>query len=168
VRRPRSCSAAIAARWLKFNAVGAIGIGVQLAALFLLENALHVDYLLATALAVEAAILHNFLWHERFTWADRRSRNRIARLARFNLTTGMFSLLGNLAAMKLLVGALGLPYLPANAAAVAACSLLNFLVSDRVVFEAELAGGRQAEGQSMCPCICRSTDQTSAGFFSKG
>jgi hypothetical protein len=61
----------LVARWLKFNAVGGIGIGVQLAALAILKSVLHVDYLAATASAVEAAILHNFFWHERFTWADR-------------------------------------------------------------------------------------------------
>ncbi len=29
-------------------------------------------YLVATALAVEMAVLHNFFWHRRWTWADRR------------------------------------------------------------------------------------------------
>jgi len=58
-------------RWGKFNLVGAIGIGVQFSALFLLKSVLHLDYLAATAIAVEAAVLHNFVWHERFTWVDR-------------------------------------------------------------------------------------------------
>jgi putative flippase GtrA len=58
-------------RWCKFNFVGGIGIGVQFSALFLLKTVLHFDYLLATAIAVEAAVVHNFVWHEQFTWADR-------------------------------------------------------------------------------------------------
>jgi putative flippase GtrA len=58
-------------RWWKFNFVGGIGIAVQFAALFLLKSVLHLNYLAATALAVEIAVLHNFCWHERFTWADR-------------------------------------------------------------------------------------------------
>ena len=60
-----------AIRWLKFNLVGGIGIAVQLLALVLLKTGLHLNYLVATALAVETAVIHNFLWHERFTWADR-------------------------------------------------------------------------------------------------
>ena len=48
--------------WLKFNTVGAIGIGVQLAALAALKSGLELNYLLATGLAVEAAVLHNFVW----------------------------------------------------------------------------------------------------------
>jgi putative flippase GtrA len=58
-------------RWCKFNLVGGMGIVVQFAALFLLKSVLHFDYLLATAIAVEAAVVHNFVWHEQFTWADR-------------------------------------------------------------------------------------------------
>jgi putative flippase GtrA len=64
-------------RWSKFNFVGGIGIAVQFAALFLLKSVFHVHYLAATALAVEAAVLHNFIWHERFTWADRIKPDRI-------------------------------------------------------------------------------------------
>jgi len=47
-------------RWLKFNAVGALGVGVQLGTLAALTNGVGLDYLAATALAVEAAVLHNF------------------------------------------------------------------------------------------------------------
>ena len=59
------------ARWCAFNFVGAIGIVVQLAALHFLIHRLRFHYLPATALAVEAAVLHNFIWHERWTWKDR-------------------------------------------------------------------------------------------------
>jgi putative flippase GtrA len=61
-------------RWWRFNFVGGIGIVVQFGALFFLKSVLHLHYLAATALAVEIAVLHNFLWHERFTWADRFTR----------------------------------------------------------------------------------------------
>jgi putative flippase GtrA len=66
-----SARAATLVRWCKFNLVGAIGIFVQFAALFFLKRMMHCNYLVATALAVEVAVVHNFLWHERYTWADR-------------------------------------------------------------------------------------------------
>jgi putative flippase GtrA len=125
-------------RWLKFNAVGALGIAVQLAALLGLKTGLHLSYLLATALAVEAAVVHNFLWHERYTWADRVQpswRRSGPRLLRFNLTTGGVSIAGNLALMKVMVGLGHLNYLVANSVAIAMCSLVNFLVSEGWVFE---------------------------------
>jgi putative flippase GtrA len=43
-----------ATRWLKFNLVGGMGIGVQLLLLIVLKSVLHIHYLVATALAVEA------------------------------------------------------------------------------------------------------------------
>ncbi len=121
-------------RWVKFNMVGGIGVGVQLVILAMLKSGLHFDYLLATGLAVEAAVIHNFVWHEHFTWADRAGGRSMFRFAKFNLTTGAFSILGNLLAMKLLVEVAGLPYLPANGITIASCSMVNFVVSDCVVF----------------------------------
>src|SRR5207245_237643 len=65
----RRAGAIVAARRavLRFYTVGAAGIVVQLAALTFLKSGLHLDYLPATATAVEAALLHNFFWHERWT-----------------------------------------------------------------------------------------------------
>ncbi len=55
-------------RWLRFNAVGLAGIVVQLAALAALKQWTDLPVLAATAIAVEIAVLHNFYWHERWTW----------------------------------------------------------------------------------------------------
>lgn len=119
-------------RWCKFSLVGAMGIVVQLGTLALLTTA-GVEYLLATAVAVEAAVLHNFAWHQNFTWNDR-GGGILGRLARFHLTNGAISMVGNMALMRLLVGYCGLPAVPANVASIAVCALANFLAADRVVF----------------------------------
>ena len=122
-------------RWLKFNTVGGIGIGVQLAALAVLKSLLHVEYLWATALAVEAAVLHNFVWHEQWTWKGRVGKKGVfVRLLRFNLTTGAMSILSNLLCMRLLVGQLHMQYLVANLLAIAVTSIANFVVSEWFVF----------------------------------
>ena len=123
-------------RWLKFNTVGAIGIAVQLAALTLLRGLLGMNYLVATTLAVEAAVLHNFVWHELWTWRDRRSPGGsvLWRLLRFNLTTGLVSIVTNLVLMRLLVGRFHIQYLIANLLSIAAGSLANFFLSDWFVF----------------------------------
>jgi putative flippase GtrA len=127
-------------RWIKFNAVGGIGIVVQLAALAILRSWLKLDYLLATGSAVEIAVIHNFLWHERFTWADRpatRPVKSLVRLAKFNASNGAVSIVGNLALMRLLVGEFKFNYVASNIVAIALCSVVNFLLGDRFVFEAE-------------------------------
>lgn len=123
-------------RWLKFNAIGIVGVGVQLLFLHLLVRA-RVDYLAATAIAVEAAVLHNFAWHQKYTWSDRPTDNLsevMARLIRFHLSNGTVSIVGNLLLMRWLVGGLHVPLLLANIGAIAVCSLINFVLGDRFVF----------------------------------
>ncbi len=124
-------------RWATFNLVGIMGMGVQIVTLVMLQSWSLMGYLPATALAVEAAILHNFVWHERWTWGDRTASHdssRLARLLRFNLTIGALSIGENLLFMELLVGRLEIHYLTANLITIASCSVLNFLASDRLVF----------------------------------
>ena len=123
-------------RWLKFNAVGLAGVGVQLAALALFAKVFHWHYLAATAAAVEVAVLHNFAWHVRWTWADRPAGAvaTAARLLRFNLANGGVSLLAGAALMPLLVHTVGLHFLLANLLTVCACAVINYLAGDRWVF----------------------------------
>lgn len=124
-------------RWLKFNAVGGMGICVQMLAVYLLGAVLNCSPLWSTALGVEAAVLHNFLWHERFTWADRRSSGRVLRrLLAFHVTAGAVSLGGNLLFVSWFLHQLHVPLLAANLLAVAACSVINFVVNDKIVFRA--------------------------------
>jgi putative flippase GtrA len=132
-------------RWCKFSLVGAIGIGVQLGTLALL-TALGVHYLPATALAVEAAVLHNFVWHQNFTWSDR-GGGILSRMARFHLTNGAISMVGNMVLMRLLVGGFGMPSVPANLLAITACFVANFFAADRVVF---LMKGRSIVAPASC------------------
>jgi dolichol-phosphate mannosyltransferase len=125
--------------WLKFNVVGLLGFALQTAVLFLLTHtAYSISYLAATAVAVELAVLNNFVWHQRWTWSDRPAATRREtwrRLAKFNVTTGLVSLTGNLVLMSILVGRFGLPITSANVITVAACSLLSFFLADRIAFD---------------------------------
>jgi putative flippase GtrA len=124
-------------RWWKFNAVGAVGMGLQLGVLAVLNRVLAGRYLLATALAIEVTLLHNFVWHVRYTWRDRGDSARLemwGRLVRFHLSNGLVSMAGNLALMPLLVEVGRMPVLVANAAAVLGCSVMNFWLGDGWVF----------------------------------
>ena len=124
-------------RWIKFHMVGLMGMCVQLTVLPLLKSGFGLDYMPATVLAVEAAVLHNFGWHEKFTWRDRASLHYnevLKRLLRFNLTTGMVSIVGNIVIMRFLVGQEHFPYMMANVIAIGCCSILNFLCSEVLVF----------------------------------
>lgn len=124
--------------WLKFNAVGVLGFALQTGTLFLLTHGAHaVPYLAATGIAVELAVLNNFVWHQRWTWRDRPSATiteTLGRLLKFNITNGLVSIAGNLVFMSLLVGRLGLHVTGANVISVAGCSIFNFILADRIAF----------------------------------
>jgi putative flippase GtrA len=123
-------------RWLKFNAVGAMGVGVQLLALTLLLRTLGLHYLWATVLAVETAVLHNFIWHWKWTWSDRRCAglNRVATLLRFNFSNGLISVFGTVLCTGILTGVFRLNPILANVLSLGPCCLINFVVSDRFIF----------------------------------
>jgi dolichol-phosphate mannosyltransferase len=127
--------------FIRFNVVGVFGFALQSGALFVLTHGAHpFGYLLATAAAVELAILNNFVWHQRWTWRDRPSATAgetLRRLAKFNLTNGTVSITGNLIFMSILVGRLGLPIASSNLASVVACSICNFFLADRIAFHVE-------------------------------
>jgi putative flippase GtrA len=117
---------------MKFNAVGLMGVVVQLALLeVLVKMGLH--YLASTAIAVELAVLHNYAWHTHWTWKERGPANTRS-LVRFHLGNGLLSLVSNLALMKIFAGWFGMPVLPANLAAITLTSFLNFFVGDQWVF----------------------------------
>ena len=139
--------------FIRFNVVGVLGFALQSGALFVLtHSALSMGYLAATAAAVELAVLNNFVWHQRWTWKDRPSANireTLHRLLKFNITNGAVSITGNLVLMSILVGRAGLPIAGANVASVAACSICNFFLADRIAFYVEGSGQRAVSSKTV-------------------
>jgi putative flippase GtrA len=124
----------IARRWLRFNAVGAAGAVVQLVALWLMVRG-GVPKPIAAAFAVEAAVIHNFLWHQSWTWGGSlQPGNALRRFVRFNISNGAVSIAGNAFIMWILATQLGMPFLVVNVFAILVCSAFNFASSDRFVF----------------------------------
>ena len=132
-------------RFVRFNTVGAIGVGVQLFAVWLLADVAHVHHLFATAAAVGLAVVHNFVWHRRWTWYDRDKAGGVsAAFVRFAVANGALSLAGNLGVMATLVSGAHVEPVLANGVAISVCGLLNFWLGDAVVF-------RYASGPSFHP-----------------
>ena len=124
-------------RFCRFSLVGFMGAALQLTLVSLLTKCFGVFRTTATLVAVEITILHNFIWHERFTWGNRgptNSRQLAVRLWRFHAGNGLVSLIGNTMVMYCLVERLKAPVLPAAVGAIVLCSLANFLIADRWVF----------------------------------
>ena len=120
-----------------FSLVSAVGALLQATLFSLFTTDLCLPAVAAMPLAVELAILHNFFWHDRLTWRDRkitRLRDRAVRLWRFQIANGLLSLAGNTILAYWLVQILRLPALWSAAIAIALCAPLNFLAADRWVY----------------------------------
>jgi putative flippase GtrA len=128
-------------RTFAFISVGIVGFLVQTMVLGTLSLAAHWPAAGATVVAVEAAILTNFFWHERWTWRDRAdAEGRWARLFRFHVTNGVTSLIGNTVVTVFLAAVFGLSPILGNVVAVVLLSVVNYLSADRWVFAKRAAG----------------------------
>jgi putative flippase GtrA len=138
-------------RWLIFNSIGAMGFLVQLAMLALLTAWLRWNIVPATALAVETAVKH-------WTWSDRGMhgwKGGFRRFLRFNLSNGLLSIAGNLVFTVLFLDTLPVNYVAANVLAIAVCSILNYVVSDRFVFRSASVRSSIISAQTGRPPACQ-------------
>ncbi len=121
--------------WLRFSLVGCMGSVVQTGMMYLGRDVLGWHYLLATVVAVEVTLGHNFMWHERWTWKMRGQAGWGARALKYQLGTGTVAMLANLFAAELFVGRMGLPTLVATPLAIVSSGMINFLIGQFVVFK---------------------------------
>lgn len=131
-------------RFARFNAVSVMGIGVQLATVAALVHGFGAGAVTATALGVTAAVLHNFVWHVRWTWRDRMGSgaSKPRAFLRFLLANGAVSFVGSIAMMPGLAGPIGLDPVLANLVTIAACGLINFGLAQRFCFRVEAPAAR--------------------------
>jgi putative flippase GtrA len=154
-------------RWTIFNLVGVAGMAVQLALVAFMVRVLGWHYLLATGLAVEAAVLHNFVWHHRWTWSDRppsSPRGVALRLARFHLLNGTVSLAGNIGLTAVLSGVLHIDPVVSNLIAIAVCAGVNFAASNVVVFRSAPIGAVLLLSLAPAPAIAGPAPSTLAAW----
>jgi len=93
-------------RFIRFCAVGISGLFVNGGALNFLAEVGGLNYLSVSVLAMEAAIISNFIWNELWTFRDRSSRkpgmeNRMKRLLKFNLICATGAILNTVASWTL-------------------------------------------------------------------
>lgn len=125
-------SSTLLGRYGRFNVVGIAGFALQLALLHALTRLTAWPVPACVAVAVAVTVSHNFVWHTRYTWRGTSGR-LLARWVAFNLSNGAVSLVTNVI-VTTAVAAAGVPVLAANVVAVCAASLVNFMLSERLVF----------------------------------
>jgi putative flippase GtrA len=111
---------------IRFAVVGAVGVGVNSAALSLLYRLAHVALPLSSALSTELAIASNFLLDNHWTFAQR--GRSWTRFLKFNLTA-LAGLVLTALTVWFLVDRLRMHYLLANVLALGGSGALNYLLS---------------------------------------
>lgn len=132
-------------RFLKFCLVGGSGVLVNMGLLWLLTEQAGLFYLASSAVAVECAIVNNFIWNDVWTFRDRRATGwqaRLGRLGRFNVVS-LAGLGINVLVLWLFTDHLGVYYLLSNLAGIVVATMWNFLVNARWTWRPGASGARQ-------------------------
>jgi dolichol-phosphate mannosyltransferase len=110
----------------RFVVVGATGTGVNEAILFLLHGILGVALLGALLPAIEASILWNFQWNDRWTFQGRRIRSsRLRRIGSYHAVRAA-GVAVNVGVFALLAVGFGINYLVSNLIAIVLAGLSNW------------------------------------------
>lgn len=95
-------------------------------ALFALFEKVHLPLVIASALAVELAIISNFIWNN--YWTFKSTHLSLRRFAQFNLVS-LGGLIISTGILWMLVNQLGLYYLAANLLAIGLATIWNFMLN---------------------------------------
>lgn len=125
-------------RFLKFSAVGGSGVFVNMGMLMVLTSA-GMGYLRGGLVAVETAIVTNFILNEFWTFMDFSKKQprwvqRMIRFLKFNLFCAGGAVI-NLAILWTLTEYAGVPYLLSNLVGIAAATLWNYGMNANITWE---------------------------------
>lgn len=110
-------------KFFKFAFVGATGILVNSAILFILYKYLNIPLLIASAMAVEAAIASNYYWNNQWTFKEKSVS--LPRFVKFNLVS-LGGLVITTGVLFILVQYAGIYFMLANLVGISLATLWNF------------------------------------------
>ncbi|HEY3295553.1 MAG TPA: GtrA family protein [bacterium] len=126
-------------RGTRFMIVAWIGMAVNTALLFLFKGVMGIPLIPASLLAIEIAILHNFIWLRYWAWSDRKTDNQRPpfwkQLIVYNLATGAVDLMANVTILWVLATLFGVHYLVANIIGMILGPFIKFWVNDKLIFK---------------------------------
>ncbi|MBD3421767.1 MAG: hypothetical protein GF398_16760 [Chitinivibrionales bacterium] len=120
------------ARFAKFLLVGGAGVIVNNAVLFLLTEIIGITYKISGLIAIETAIINNFVWNYTWTWSDRKAKTlpgKLHMLAKFNVSSGLVAFLVNYSLLRILTDIAGMYYLASNIIGILCGTAANYALS---------------------------------------
>lgn len=125
-------------RIFSFQFIGWIGTLVNLALLWLFYDVLGWSLLISGALAIEAAIVHNYVWYYFWTWSDRVDytvRDFCVLLFKYNVLTAFVDFVIRLSILWVLTEYFGVHYLISDIIGMCITPLFKYLVNDFYIFK---------------------------------
>jgi putative flippase GtrA len=122
---------------LHFQVIAWLGTLVNLAVLWLMHGVLKVSVVLAGAIAIEVAIVHNFTWNYFITWKTRVKRtpkDYFLLLVKYNIVTASIDFVVNLGTLWILNKFFGVNYLLADLIGQLLGPLFKFFANEFIVF----------------------------------
>jgi putative flippase GtrA len=132
-------------RFAKFGLVGTWGFMVNMSILWFLTEVGGLYYLLSSIVAVEIALINNYVLNDLWTWQDRGKpgkREYLKRMLKYHITASA-AMLTNISILWFFTELVGIYYLVSNIFGILCGAALNFFVNDRWTFRhrKELATG---------------------------
>ena len=119
-------------------AVSWLGMVVNTGCLYLFKGVLHIRIIPAALMAIEVAIIHNFIWHRHWAWRDRTANNHqsfFRQLLLYNVFTGAVDMVANVSVLWSLSTFFHIHYLLANVLGMIAGPFIKFWVNDKIIFK---------------------------------
>jgi dolichol-phosphate mannosyltransferase len=123
-------------RLIRFSIVGVIGAGINTGLLWLFTDLAGIYYLLSSAIAIEIAILIQFLLNDRWTFKEKKTKGVkqfIVRILKSNLWRSG-GLVVNIGVLYLLTEYAGIYYLTSNIFGIFCAFLWNYLFESRLTW----------------------------------
>jgi len=126
-------------RMIKFSIVGVIGAGINTGFLWILTDLAGLYYLFSSVVAIEIAIMMQFMMNDRWTFKDRKTNDVgqfIKRILKSNLwRSGGLSV--NVGVLYLFTAYIGVYYLLSNIFGIICAFSLNYILESRLTWGIE-------------------------------
>jgi dolichol-phosphate mannosyltransferase len=123
-------------RLIKFSIVGVIGAGINTGFLWVLTDVAGLFYLFSAVVAIEIAILTQFLMNDRWTFKETKTQHLeqlITRVFKSNVWRSG-GLAVNVGVLYLLTEYMGVYYLLSNIVGIVCAFLLNYILESRLTW----------------------------------
>ena len=122
----------------KFMAVAWLGMVVNTGCLYLFKGVMGIKLIPASMMAIEIAIIHNFIWFRYWAWKDRKKGNSdgfLKQLIKYNLATGAVDFVANVSVLWSLATLFKVHYLLANVLGMIAPPFIKFWLNEKLIFK---------------------------------